>query len=179
MSESDRLAPNDVAARDPYRPPGYFEQPAATAALDPWQRLEAAHTLPKFRVSCTALAVVLLLVGTLNSGGVAFMIASVATRPATSPAELALAALFVISVAAYFVFGVGVFIRQVWSAWGAAAVGGLGIAVDLLFREFDVVSTAVNVVILVLALTIIRFARRLKRAGVPLRTTLQGGTIVE
>jgi hypothetical protein len=180
VSDQGAPHPDEAVEWDPYRAPGYFEQrPALATNLDPWQRLEASQTLRKFRGCCTTLGVVLCLVGTLSFGAAAFTVATVATQPGMPPAAYAVAAFFVATVAAYFIFGIGTLCRQVWAAGGAAALGGLEIAVDLLFGNLNVVSALICVAVIVLGLTIVSFARRLRAAGVPLRTKLQGGMIVD
>jgi hypothetical protein len=118
VSDDGAPHPDDAVERDPYRAPGYFEQqPALATNLDPWQRLDASQMLRKFRGCCTALGAILCIVGTLSFGAAAFTVATVATQPAMPPAVYVYAAFLVVTVGAYFAFGIGALCRQIWAVW--------------------------------------------------------------
>ncbi|HEV7282431.1 MAG TPA: hypothetical protein VGN57_19670 [Pirellulaceae bacterium] len=172
MAESNNPFSEEAPAPNPYRAPEYFEQPTAVAELDPWQRLEAANILRKFRGCSTALGVMLCLGGLLSLGVTGLAVSAAATQPDLPPVAYLFGSLLVVTTGVYLALGIGALFRQVWAAWGAAALGALGIALDFAFGNFSACSSVLAIIVIVLALTIVNFARRLKTAGIPLHAKL-------
>jgi hypothetical protein len=172
-------APNPFSDpnQNAYRPPQYVPPAAFASQFDPARLHELSARVRSFRGNCRALAVVLCIWGGLS---VVLGIVTLATFGSSDlPAErtFLLLGLFAVNAIASLTFGVALFFRQVWAAWGVLVYTALLVIGNLINMNVNVCLFVLVALFTSISITVIVQAAKLRADGVSPQAKLVGGVI--
>jgi hypothetical protein len=160
-----------------YLPPQYVAPKTQRPTFDPARVHELSARVRTFRGYCSALAVVLCIWGTFSL--VIAVVAATAVANSAEPdvrASIALGSLAFNAVAT-FTFGIALFFRQVWAAWGVLVYTGLLLAGNLFNMNLNVCLFVLVAIFTSTSVTIIVQAAKLRADGVSPQAKLVRGVL--
>ena len=160
-----------------YQAPQYVPPAAAPLQYDPARLHELSARVRSFRGYCSALAVVLCIWGALCVVMGILMAATLGNSDLPPDAALLVLGLMAVNAIATFTFGVALFFRQVWAAWGVLVYTGLMLVGNLMNMNVNVCLFVLVALFTSISITIIVQASKLRADGVSPQAKLVRGVI--
>ncbi|HEV7282430.1 MAG TPA: hypothetical protein VGN57_19665 [Pirellulaceae bacterium] len=171
-------SPSNDLKQKAYQAPQYAPPAAAKSQFDPALVHELSARLRTFRGYCSALAVVLCGWGAISVFMGILTVSAVLNSDGPTGPALFLMTLLAINAIANFTFGIALFNRQVWAAWGVLVHTTLTLTGNLINENANVCLFVLVALFTAISIAIIVQAAKLRADGVSPQAKLVGGVIV-